>query len=63
MDMTNREEAVELARQDRRLLEDLADKLGDYAFEVSACGRSGREQMGEARELARSAIKALVNYL
>lgn len=58
-----RKEQAKLADSDRKTLEKLADELGAFHWEVDACGRDGQIHMDRARELARDAIKRLVNYI
>ena len=60
---SSRQEAAELADEDARLLSRLEHKLAHFAFKVNSCGESGDAEMEKARELARQAIKVLVNYL
>lgn len=56
-------ESAELAQSDMIVMDDLTHWLSAYHFEVNACGNRGELEMAKCRELARQAIKRLVNYI
>ena len=58
-----RKEQARFAKQDAKAFDDLADELRSFHFDVDACGNDGQVHLDKARELARDAIKRLVNYI
>lgn len=57
-----RKEQASFALKDAKALDKLAYELRAFNWEV-ACGRDGGEHLEKAREIARDAIKRLVNYI
>ena len=58
-----RKEQAALAGQDAKVFDDLAEELRSFHWDVDACGRDGQIHLDKAREIARDAIKRLVNYI
>lgn len=58
-----RKEQAKLAYGDAHIVEELAGWLRAFSFEVDAGGRDGRIELEKVRELARDAIKRIVNYI
>lgn len=58
-----RKEQARFAEQDAKAFDELADELRSFHWEVVSCGRDGQIHLDKARELARDAIKRLVNYI
>lgn len=58
-----RKEQAKFAERDAKALDELADELRAFHWEVDACGHDGQIHLEKAQELAKGAIKRLVNYL
>lgn len=58
-----RKEQARLAKQDAKALDELADELRAFHWEVDACGHDGQIHLERAQELSKGAIKILVNYI
>ena len=58
-----RKEQARFAEQDAKAFEELTEELRSFHWEVDACGRDGQIHLDKAREIARDAIKRLVNYI
>jgi len=58
-----RKEQAKLAEGDAKVFHELADELMSFHWEVDGCGHDGKIHLDKARELARNAIKRLVNYI
>lgn len=58
-----RKEQARFAEQDAKAFGELADELRAFHWCVDACGHDGQLHLDKAREIARDAIKRLVNYI
>jgi len=58
-----KDEMVQFANADAKILNDLAAWLLTYEFEVASSGRSGEIEMAKIQALVPKALKAIVNYL
>jgi hypothetical protein len=58
-----RKEQARFAEQDAKVFCELADELRSFQWCVDACGHDGQIHLDKAREIARDAIKRLVNYI
>lgn len=56
-------ESAKLAEKDAKELDDFADTLRAYNWEVEACGRSGNLVMQQLQDKAPRVLKILANYL
>lgn len=63
MKTTRGKEKAGLAEKDSKVMEEMAECLRAYVWEVSACGRDGKVELGKIKQLTPQVLKILVNYL
>ena len=56
-------ETAALVHGDSKLMEEVAEWMRGYVWEVNTCGNDGKLAMEKIRELAPKALKVLVNYI